>query len=56
MMVRAELGVIRTKEALEASRVAGADLYFLNLRDAGNVKSAEKVLELWNHHDLSTEW
>ena len=44
-----ELGAIRTREAIEAARVIGADLSFLNLRDIGYSKSADEVLSAWGH-------
>lgn len=44
-----ELGAVRTREAIEAARVIGADLSFLNLRDIGYSKSADEVLSAWGH-------
>ncbi len=46
-----ELGLVRTREAIEAARVTGADLYFLNLRDFGYSKSAEEALSVWGHDE-----
>ena len=42
-----ELGAVRTREAIEAARVIGADLSFLNLLDIGYSKSADEVLSAW---------
>ncbi|MEK6302575.1 MAG: PIG-L family deacetylase [Acidobacteriota bacterium] len=47
----AEPGFTRTREALEAARVLGADLFFLNLRDFGYSKSANEALSVWGHDD-----
>jgi LmbE family N-acetylglucosaminyl deacetylase len=44
-------GVFNTRRALEAARVVGADLYFLNLRDFGLSKSADEALSIWNHDE-----
>ena len=46
-----ELGAVRTREAIEAARVIGADLSFLNLRDIGYSKSADEVLSGWGHDE-----
>jgi len=46
-----ELGVVRTREAIEASRIVGADAYFLNLRDIGHSKSAEDALSNWGRDE-----
>ena len=46
-----ELGVVRTREAIDAARVIGADLSFLNLRDIGYSKSADEVLSAWGHDE-----
>jgi LmbE family N-acetylglucosaminyl deacetylase len=46
-----ELGAVRTREAIEAARVIGADLSFLNLRDIGYSKSADEVLSAWGHDE-----
>jgi LmbE family N-acetylglucosaminyl deacetylase len=46
-----ELGVVRTREAIEAARVIGADVSFLNLRDIGYSKSADEVLSIWGHDE-----
>lgn len=42
-----ELGVVHTREAIEAARIVGADTYFLNLRDIGRSKTAEEALSVW---------
>ncbi|HLF84595.1 MAG TPA: PIG-L family deacetylase [Blastocatellia bacterium] len=44
-----ELGAVRTREAIEAARVIGADVLFLNLRDIGYSKSADEALSAWGH-------
>lgn len=46
-----ELGAVRTREAIEAARVIGADAFFLNLRDIGYSKSADEVLSIWGHDE-----
>jgi LmbE family N-acetylglucosaminyl deacetylase len=46
-----ELGAVHTREAIEAARVAGADLFFLNLRDGGFSKSADEALSAWGHDE-----
>lgn len=46
-----ELGAVRTREAIEAARVVGADVLFLNLRDIGYSKSAEEALSVWGHDE-----
>ncbi|MEK6322517.1 MAG: PIG-L family deacetylase [Acidobacteriota bacterium] len=46
-----ELGAIRTREAIEAARIIGADLFFLNLRDIGYSKSADEALSIWGHDE-----
>jgi LmbE family N-acetylglucosaminyl deacetylase len=48
-----ELGVLRTREALDSARLIGADLYFLNLRHVGPSKSADEVLASWGHQEAS---
>ncbi|MGA9772459.1 MAG: PIG-L family deacetylase [Blastocatellia bacterium] len=46
-----ELGLVRTREALDLTRVLGADAFFLNLRDFGYSKSAEEALNAWGHDE-----
>ena len=46
-----ELGAVRTREALEAARVIGSDVFFLNLRDIGYSKSADEALSIWGHDE-----
>ncbi len=46
-----ELGLVRTREALDMTRVLGADAFFLNLRDFGYSKSAEEALNVWGHDE-----
>ncbi|CAN5725651.1 hypothetical protein BH18ACI4_BH18ACI4_05500 [soil metagenome] len=42
-----ELGVIRARETIEASKIQGSEPYFLGLRDFGFSKSAEETFRLW---------
>jgi LmbE family N-acetylglucosaminyl deacetylase len=46
-----ELGAIHTREAIEAARIIGADLFFLNLPDIGFSKSADEALSIWGHDE-----
>lgn len=46
-----ELGLVRTREALDLTRTLGADAIFLNLRDFGYSKSAEEALNIWGHDE-----
>src|SRR6185503_4373254 len=46
-----ELGAIHTREAIEAARIIGADLFFLNLPDIGFSKSADEALSAWGHDE-----
>jgi LmbE family N-acetylglucosaminyl deacetylase len=46
-----EPGVVRTRQTLEAARVVGADVQFLNLRDFGYSKTADEALAIWGHDD-----
>jgi LmbE family N-acetylglucosaminyl deacetylase len=46
-----ELGAVRTREAIEAARVIGSDVFFLNLRDIGYSKSADEALSIWGHDE-----
>ena len=43
------LGAIRTREALEAARIEGADVLFLGLPDAGPGDSVDAVFKTWDH-------
>jgi LmbE family N-acetylglucosaminyl deacetylase len=43
--------VFNTRQAIEAARAVGADLYFLNLRDFGPSKSEDEALAVWNPED-----
>ena len=40
-----------TREAIEAARVIGSDVFFLNLRDIGYSKSADEALSVWGHDE-----
>ncbi|HEX8142838.1 MAG TPA: PIG-L family deacetylase [Pyrinomonadaceae bacterium] len=46
-----ELGAIRARETVAASRVQGSEPYFLGLRDFGFSKSAEEALRVWGHEE-----
>src|SRR5215216_864039 len=46
-----DLAVIRTRETLEAARLLGADVLFLNLKDFGYSKSADEALSIWGHDE-----
>ena len=45
------LGTIHTNEAVEAARLVGADVFFLNLRDIGYSKSPDEALSAWGHDE-----
>ena len=47
----AELGAVHTREALEAARIAGSDVLFLNLHDPGYSRSADEAISIWNHDE-----
>ncbi|HXU09154.1 MAG TPA: PIG-L family deacetylase, partial [Blastocatellia bacterium] len=47
----AELGAVHTREALEAARITGSDVLFLNLHDPGYSRSADEAISIWNHDD-----
>lgn len=44
-----ELGAIRARETIKASRVQGSEPYFLGLPDFGFSKSADEALKFWGH-------
>ena len=44
-----ELGAIRARETIKASRVQGSEPYFLGLPDFGFSKSADEALKVWGH-------
>ncbi|MCC6794648.1 MAG: PIG-L family deacetylase [Candidatus Hydrogenedentes bacterium] len=46
-----DLGVIRTREMMRASKVIGADLHFLNLPEFGFSKTPEEGFEVWGHDE-----
>jgi LmbE family N-acetylglucosaminyl deacetylase len=46
-----DLGVIRTREMMRASKVIGADLHFLNLPEFGFSKSPEEAFAVWGHEE-----
>ncbi|HXU37710.1 MAG TPA: PIG-L family deacetylase [Blastocatellia bacterium] len=46
-----ELGALHTREAIEAARIAGSDIFFLNLRDIGYSKSPDEPLSVWGHDE-----
>lgn len=41
-------GLEPTRKAIEAARILGADIYFLNLRDIGVSKSPDEALKAWS--------
>ena len=45
------LGALHTSEAIEAVRMLGADVLFLNLRDVGYSKSPDDPLSIWGHDE-----
>ena len=47
----AGLGAVHTREALEAARITGSDVLFLNLHDPGYSRSADEAISIWNHDD-----
>lgn len=49
--INKELGLVRTREALNMTRLLGADAFFLNLRDFGYSKSAEEALSIWGKEE-----
>src|SRR5215475_663355 len=46
-----DLGTVHTNEAIEAARLIGADVFFLNLRDIGYSKSPDEALSAWGHDE-----
>ncbi|MDQ3666210.1 MAG: PIG-L family deacetylase [Acidobacteriota bacterium] len=46
-----ELGVIRARETIEASKIQGSEPYFLGLRDFGFSRSAEETFRVWGHDE-----
>ncbi|MFN2492747.1 MAG: PIG-L deacetylase family protein, partial [Pyrinomonadaceae bacterium] len=46
-----ELGVIRVRETINASRIQGSEPYFLGLNDFGFSKSAEEAFRFWGHDE-----
>jgi LmbE family N-acetylglucosaminyl deacetylase len=46
-----ELGVIRARETIEASKIQGSEPFFLGLRDFGFSKSAEETFRIWGHEE-----
>jgi LmbE family N-acetylglucosaminyl deacetylase len=46
-----ELGVIRARETIEASKIQGSEPYFLGLNDFGFSKSAEETFRVWGHDE-----
>lgn len=46
-----DLGVVRTREAIEVARIIGADLFFLNLRDFGYSRTAEDAMRVWGYDE-----
>jgi LmbE family N-acetylglucosaminyl deacetylase len=46
-----ELGVIRARETMAASKIQGSEPYFLGLRDFGFSKSAGETFRVWGHDE-----
>src|SRR5215813_7082594 len=46
-----DLGAVHTNESIEAARIIGADVFFLNLRDIGYSKSPDEALSAWGHDE-----
>lgn len=46
-----ELGVIRARETIEASRIQGSEPHFLALKDFGFSKSSAETFRLWGHDE-----
>ena len=46
-----DLGVIRTREMMNAARVEGTELHFLNMPEFGFSKSPEETFEKWGHDE-----
>ena len=46
-----ELGVIRARETIEASKIQGSQPHFLGLRDFGFSKSSEETFRVWGHDE-----
>jgi LmbE family N-acetylglucosaminyl deacetylase len=46
-----ELGVIRARETMNASRIQGSEPYFLGLKDFGFSKSADEAFREWGHDE-----
>ncbi len=46
-----DLGVIRTREMMRASKVIGAELHFLNLPEFGFSKLPEEAFEVWGREE-----
>lgn len=46
-----ELGAVHTREAIEAARIIGSDVFFLNLRDIGYSTSPDEPLSAWGHDE-----
>src|SRR5919198_3967081 len=46
-----DLGAVHTREAIEAARIVGADVFFLNLRDIGYTKSPDEAFSAWGHDE-----
>src|SRR5258706_7012226 len=46
--------VVGTRQALAAARLAGVDVYFLDLEDSPSSKSADELLKTWGHDQALT--
>lgn len=46
-----ELGVVRARETVEASKIQGSEPYFLGMKDFGFSKSAGEAFRVWGHDE-----
>ena len=46
-----ELGVIRTEETINASRLQGSEPHFLGMKDFGFSKSSSETFKVWGHDE-----
>ncbi|ARA92696.1 hypothetical protein AWN76_005640 [Rhodothermaceae bacterium RA] len=49
-----DLGALRTEETLQAARILGTQVYFLNFKDFGFSKHAAEAFEAWGGRDAVT--
>jgi len=46
-----DLGILRTRETLEAAKILGAEAHFLGFRDFGFSKTAKETFSMWGGKD-----